>query len=254
MARPNDRSGRGTPARDARNASNRPVVFYVVLGAIALAGVAALGWAVLRPDEGPTPVTAVTPASGVPTGARGYLRGDSSAPVQIIEFADFECPSCGHFATVTEPDVRQRIIDAGLANLTYFDLPLPQHLNSVAASMAAACADDQGRFWEMHDAIYAAQLDWNSQATNRPRGVLKRLAQGVGLDVGAWEQCFDSRKHQARIEANAAEAGRRGATSTPTFIIAGQMYRGSMSYDDLKAAVDSARAAAPARTPADTTR
>lgn len=244
MAQQKAPAGRKSSVRNARNASSRPLGFYLILGAITAAGVGGLAYATL--SSGPSTTVAdapvpTTPGSGT---ARGYLLGDSSAPVQIVEFADFECPSCARFATITEPDVRTRIIETGLANLTYFDLPLPQHANSVPASNAAACADDQGKFWAMHDQIYARQHEWSTYATRNPKGPLREAAQAAGLDLRAWEECYDSRRHQARIEANAAEAGRRGVNQTPTFFIGGKMYVGAMTYDDVKAAVDSARAVA----------
>ncbi len=254
MAQPKQPSGPKGSVRNARNASNRPLAFYLILGAITAAGMGGLAYAALRPDKSAAVVDAPEPLPGVVGAARGYMLGDSSAPVQIVEFADFECPSCARFATITEPDIRTRIIEAGLANLTYFDLPLPQHLNSQAASNAAACADDQGKFWPMHDQIYARQHEWSTYATKNPKGQLKSAAQAAGLDLNAWESCFDARRHQARIDANAAEAARRGVRSTPTFFIAGKMYTGAITYDEMKAAIDTARAAATAASGSDTSR
>lgn len=241
---PQSSTGRGRQSRRGRSASSRPTGFYVVLGLVALAGVAALGYVALRP----TPPPPEMPPAGDLTAAgpaQGYTIGSATAPVSILEFADFECPSCERFATITEPDVRSRIIGAGKARLTYYDLPLPQHRNSYPASHAAACADEQGKFWPMHDAIYAAQYRWNTQSTDNPRSIFRELAQSAGLDIARWEACYDARKYQRRIDANAAEAGRRGVNSTPTFIINGKRHTGAMTYDGLKAAVDSAAIANP---------
>jgi protein-disulfide isomerase len=171
--------------------------------------------------------------------AQGYLIGKVDAPVKIVEFADFECPSCGNWAIVTEPDVRTRIINAGLANLTYYDFPLNIHRNTVAASNAAACADEQGKFWPMHDRIFQAQDEWNGEATDAPKPFFKRYAGEVGLDVAKWETCFDGRKYQKRIAANFAEGLRRGVNSTPTFVIGNRLYPGMRTYDELKGIVDS---------------
>jgi protein-disulfide isomerase len=107
--------------------------------------------------------------------------------VKIIEFADFECPGCGNFATVTEPDVRKRIIEPGLANMTFYDFPLPQHKNSRAAHNAAACAADQGKFWEMHDRLFNSQDQWNTQATDNPKPFFEKYASDMGLDAKTWE-------------------------------------------------------------------
>ena len=201
-------------------------------------GVAALGYVATKPKSSSvqTAETADTTNAGPP---QGYLIGKVDAPVKILEFADFECPSCGGWATVTEPDVRSRIINAGLANLTYYDFPLTQHRNTLAASNAAACADEQGKFWQMHDRIFQAQDEWNGEATEAPKPFFKRYAAEVGLDVSKWEACYDARKYQKRISANLAEGLRRGVNSTPTFLIANRLYPGMRSYDELKKIVDS---------------
>ena len=229
--------------RRARAASSRPTLFYVVLGVIALAGMSGLAYVALRPTTPVVAPPAELPANLADAGpAQPYVLGSAGAPVQILEFADFECPACGSFATITEPDVRTRIIDAGIASFAYYDFPLPRHRHSYPASHAAACANEQGRFWEMHDRIYAEQDRWSSQATANPKPLFRQMAQSLGLDVRRWESCYDTRKYQQRIDANLAEATRRGINTTPTFIINGSAHRGSMNYDELKAQVDAAAA------------
>ncbi|MFN2636543.1 MAG: DsbA family protein [Gemmatimonadaceae bacterium] len=246
---PHDRNvSRKNVVREARSASSRPRAFYWLLGIIAVVGAAALGYVASKPKSGPTDVLQGpdTNNAGPP---QGYLMGKVDAPVKILEFADFECPSCAGFATITEPDVRKRIIDTGLASITYFDFPLTQHRNTLAASNAAACADEQAKFWPMHDRLFAAQDEWNGEATDSPKPFFKRYAGEVGLDLSKWESCFDARKFQKRIAANLADGLRRGINSTPSFIIGTKVYSGNRSYDDLKALVDSAgRAGATAAT------
>jgi protein-disulfide isomerase len=248
--RPQDRNvPRKGAVRQARNASSRPKAFFWLLGAIALIGVAAIGYVASKPKTGPTEVLngPDTTNAGPP---QGYLMGKVDAPVKILEYADFECPSCAGFATITEPDVRTRIIEPGLASLTYYDFPLTQHRNTVAASNAAACADEQGKFWPMHDRLYQAQDEWNGQATEVPKPFFKRYAGEVGVDVAKWETCYDARKYQKRISANLADGLRRGVGSTPSFVIGNKLYRGMNGYDELKKIVDSV---AKATTPVVTT-
>jgi protein-disulfide isomerase len=240
-----NRSRRGT------SASSRPTWFYFVLGGIVLLGVGGLAYVALRPAT-PTPLQPPQlPADLAELGpAQPYTKGDTAAPVHIQEFADFECPACARFAIITHPDVRARIVDAGRAHYSYYDLPLPHHLHSYPASHAAACADEQGRFWEMHDQVYASQDRWSTRATNNPRGIFRNLARDIGLNVRQWEQCYDSQRYQQRIDANHAESIRRGVNSTPTFIVNGQVLRGAISFDEMRRAVDSAAARAAAGTPA----
>jgi protein-disulfide isomerase len=201
-------------------------------------GVAALSYVATKPKNAASvvPDTADTTNAGP---SQGYLLGKPDAPVMIKVFSDFECPFCANFSVVTEPDVQSRIINPGLASLTYFDFPLMQHRNSLAASNAAACADEQGKFWPMHDRLFQAQTEWNSEATDLPKPFFKRYAQEVGLDVAKWETCFDARKYQRRISANLAEGLRRGVNQIPSFVIGNKLYVGMRSYDDLKAIVDS---------------
>jgi protein-disulfide isomerase len=223
--------------------------FYALLGAVAVAGAGALYWATNRSTA---VIAKVDPSIPLPK-AEGYVNGRADAPVEIIEFADFECPGCGQFATVTEPDIRAKLIATGEVKFRYMDYPLPIHQNTMAASLAAACADEQGKFWEMHDRIFMGQPDWSSYATSNPKKFFKEYAGQVGLNVDAWNSCFDSQKLVPKIEAHRNEALKRNIGSTPTFIVGGRMLSGSMSYDAIKALVDSAKAdlakAAPAAAP-----
>ena len=228
--------------RESRT-SNRPKAFLWLLGLIALIGIAAIGYVATKPKSSATVRDVADTTNAGPS--QGYLIGKVDAPVKILEFADFECPSCAGFATVTEPDVRSRIIDPGLASLTYYDFPLTQHRNTLAASNAAACADEQSKFWPMHDRIFQAQDEWNGEATDVPKPFFRRYAGEIGLDVAKWESCYDTRKYQSRINANLADGLRRGVNSTPTFVIGNKLYSGMRSYDDLKRIVDSVARTAP---------
>jgi protein-disulfide isomerase len=213
--------------------------FYLVLVAIAVIG----GLLIWRTAGKANSRVVAMDVKATPAQAEGYLMGNPDAPVQIMEFADFECPACGQFATVTEPDVRKRIVQTGLASYRFFDFPLTEiHKNTLAASNAAACASDQGKFWEMHDLIYQHQPEWSTEATSDPKKFFGRYANQIGLDVSSWSKCYDDEKHLQRIMANRAEGERRNIRQTPTFIIGTKMIPGSISYDMLKAYVDSAAA------------
>ena len=122
-----------------RGSDRRP--FYALLGAIALAAVVFIGWQMSQSKS--SGVITIDPSMQLPE-ASGYLMGNASAPVQILEFADFECPACGQFATLTEPDVRKRLVETGQVSFRFFDFPLPIHPNSWDAHFAAACANEQG--------------------------------------------------------------------------------------------------------------
>jgi protein-disulfide isomerase len=232
---------RGRSSRARAGAAN-PKSFVGVVLVLILAGAGGLAYLASRQHAAPA-ATIVDP-NLPPAVAKGYTMGRPDAPVQILEFADFECPACGNYSVVTEPDVRKRIIDPGLARVTYYDFPLPQHKNTMAASEAAACANDQGKFWEMHDRLFQGQTDWNTEATSDPVSVMQGYAKAIGLDVDKWRSCVDSRVHQRDIDANKAEGTRRQVNQTPTFVIGNRMVAGSLTDDQIKAYVDSARAGA----------
>jgi len=218
--------------------------FWMALGVIALLGIAGLSWMASRPK---TQVTRLDPSLPAMK-AEGYLLGSPTAPVEVIEFADFECPACGQYATITEPDVRTRLVNTGQIRVRYIDYPLPMHKNTWDASLAAACANDQGKFWEMHDALFANQDRWNSEATRRPRGPIGDLAKSVGLDMTKYDACMDADTHRAKIQSHLAEAEKRQISQTPTFVFNGLVVPGAIPYDAFKKYVDDAAKAAPVRT------
>jgi protein-disulfide isomerase len=133
------------------------------------------------------------------------------------------------------------------------------HPNAPVAHLSSWCAGEQNKFWEMHDAIFANQDRWNTQATNRPDRVLSAVAKQVGLNMEQYEACMDSKKFQQQIRANVDEGVRRGVNGTPTFVFGTQMVRDPLSYDEFKRYVDqmlpaarAAKAAATKTTPAGT--
>lgn len=229
-------NSRGVPP----SASPNRALFFGVLIAIAVIGVGTLLYlnkSSATTAEANAAYAALQRQYATAGPPQPHTLGDSSAPVTIEEFADFECPSCGRFATITEPDVRKQLIETGKVYYKYYDFPLPMHKNSPAASMAAACADEQGKFWPMHDALFGGQDQWGlageSQVTDDPKPVFLGYAKQIGLDVTQWEQCFDSKKEQGRINGNAGEALRRNVNETPTFYVNGTKQSGAVTYDEM---------------------
>jgi len=138
-------------------------------------------------------------------------------------------------------------VNTGKIRIRFMDYPLPMHRNTWDASLAAACANDQGKFWEMHDVIFLNQDRWNGEATGKPRSVLGDLAKGIGLDMPRYEDCMDKETHRAKVQSHLKEAERRRVTQTPTFIFGGTMVPGALPYDAFKKYVDDALAKLPAR-------
>ncbi|CAN5875763.1 thioredoxin domain-containing protein [soil metagenome] len=255
MAKKVEPKGRGTgnrgPVVKAARRSGPGRGFWMAVVVVAVLGIGALSWVATRPKN--VSSTAIDPSLPAMK-AQGYLIGNPAAPVEITEFADFECPSCGQYSTLTEPDVRARLVNTGKVRVRYLDFPLPMHKNTWSASLAAACANDQGKFWEMHDQIFAAQDKWNGEATGNPRKVLEGLAKGLGLDMAKYGSCMDAETHRAQIQANEQEGERRGVNSTPSFMIGGKLYPGALPFDEINklVAAELAKGPAPAAPTGDT--
>ncbi len=240
MARKGVDGGRGGRSRHpgvvsaAKKRSGPGTGFWVGVGLLVLLGVGALSWVATRPKA-----VAKTVDPTIKLKAEGYVMGSPTAPVEVIEFADFECPGCGQYATLTEPDVRTRLVNTGQVRLRYLDFPLDMHPNTWDASLAASCANDQGKFWEMHDLIFANQDKWNGEATRRPRGPLGDLAKSLSLDMNKYNSCMDAETHRAQIQANQQEGVRRQVSQTPTFVIGNKQLAGALPFDRFKLLVDS---------------
>jgi protein-disulfide isomerase len=216
--------------------------FQAIIAVVALVGGAVL-WQVTRPSA---PQAIAVDPTAPPADVAGYVYGRPDAPITIAEYADFECPGCGQFAVLHAPDIKKRIVDAGMAKFVFYDFPLAMHPNAMAAHLAAACANEQGKFWDMHDRIFLAQPEWNTQATANPKKVLAGLAEQAGADMAQWNDCFDNRRHLGTIEANRNAGIKLGVGSTPTLRIGDQLYPGGLTADQVKQVVDSLVAAMPA--------
>lgn len=214
--------------------------FYIALAILLVAGIASLSYVAARPKQSVSTIDSTI----APVPNQGHVMGSDSATVEVVEFADFECPACGSFATLAEPDVRARLVNTGLIRYRFMDFPLSMHRNTWPAHLAAWCAAEQGKFWEMHDLLFMNQDRWNGEATNRPDRVISNLTKPLGLDMGQFDNCVSTRKYQPQIQANVNEGIRLKVPSTPTFIIGNKRIAAAVPYDEFKRQVDEALAQA----------
>ena len=217
--------------------------FYVMLGVIAVAGGVGIWYASAGSTSTPA---ALVPGAAPPVpatdGFKGFTLGSDSAPVEVVEYSDFECPYCAQFAAVQMPTIKEQLIQTGRVRWRYRDFPLPSHAYARLASHAAHCAGEQGRFWEMHDQLFFNH-SW-AQTGRDPSRLFRDFAQRVGLDLGRYDGCMASGRHAGRIEASRLEGEQRRVQGTPTFFVNGRQYYGSRSSDAFKALADSLLAAA----------
>ncbi|MDX2193389.1 MAG: thioredoxin domain-containing protein [Gemmatimonadales bacterium] len=210
--------------------------FFVVLGAVGAVGAVAIGWMLMRPTSPSIPANVTVTASDT-AGFRGYVLGRADAPVEVVEYADYQCPACAQFEAVQFPDVRQRLIESGRVRWRYRDFPLDQHRWARLAAHAAACADEQGRFWDVHALIYAGQADW--ERSGDAGDLFASYGDQAGLDRAKYDACMQSTRHAGRIQASLNEGMAAGVSSTPTFLIGGRLFAGILAADRLKQIADS---------------
>jgi protein-disulfide isomerase len=210
--------------------------FYVVFAILALAGLGVLAYLMFKPQTVSIPAN-VTVQTSDTSGFRGYLKGSPDAPVEITEYADFQCPFCQTFATIQMPTIEERLIRTGRLRWRYRDFPLQQHSFSRLAAHSAACADEQGKYWEQHQRIYDGQTDWASQGDAGP--TFRQYAQANGLDLKRYDDCMKSGKYAGRIQASYEEGARLGVTSTPTLLVGNRLYQGRLDSDAIRRLVDS---------------
>jgi protein-disulfide isomerase len=232
-------SGRG---RVVAKQSSSMTLVYVVLGIVALGGLGLIAYFALNPGQATS-----TNAQGTVT-ARGTgqaldiatfpSQGEPSAPVTVIEYADYQCPACAFFATSLKGPIAKEYIDTGKVRLIFHEYPLPQHRNAIPAAESARCAGEQGKYWEMHDQLFTRQTEWDKLPNPAP--TFSGYASAIGVaDIGNFNTCLTSRKFKPTVEQAGLDADAAGVSSTPTFVINGKNF----GMNDLKRGIDEALAA-----------
>ena len=155
-------------------------------------------------------------------------QGPANAPIELVEFSDFQCPFCYR----SFPTVKQVMETySGKVRFVYRNYPLPNHPNARPAAEAAQCANEQGQFWPYHDRLFANQSKLSDSD-------LKASAAALGLDAGRFNACLDSHKYQARVEADTKAGNEAGVNGTPAFFINGRLLSGAQPFDEFKKIID----------------
>jgi protein-disulfide isomerase len=209
-----------------------------------LVGAAVVAFSMLsRPPE-PTDEI-VGPAAFAPQAlAAANSLGSADAPVTVEIWSDFQCPGCRALATLVEPELIAHYVVPGTARLVYRDAAFQgeragrPYDESVEPAAAARCAAEQGRFWPMHDFIFA---NWNGENEGAFRAErLRAIADAAALDVAAYDSCMASGQKQAAVRAETSQALAAGINMTPTLVINGERYDGRLAAADIGAAIEAA--------------
>lgn len=188
-----------------------PIIIFVVAG---------VGYAVYLSsyDENSMNLDMERQVGDLDTSLASPILGSASAPVTIIEFGDYQCPNCKKWFLDTKPDIVTNYIDNGKASLIFVDIAFLGD-DSVPASRATYCAEEQGKYWDYHAFLYTNQMGIDNGWASIDS--LKGYANNLGLDMGLFVSCIDSGKYEKRVSFNTEESQKNGVTGTPTFIIVG---------------------------------
>jgi protein-disulfide isomerase len=155
-------------------------------------------------------------------------KGQASAPIELIEFADFQCPYC----LAASPTVK-RVLDTygDRIRFVYRNYPLANHPQARPAAEAAQCANEQGQFWPYHDRLFG-------EPGKLSDGDLKQTAASLGMDAAKFNKCVDEHKYRGVVDADAQAGNEAGVTGTPAFFINGRLLSGAQPFDAFKRVID----------------
>lgn len=148
----------------------------------------------------------------MPIGKEWHSIGREDAPVTLVEFADYQCPFCRRFQVETFAQLKKDFIDPGKLRFISRDLPLDFHANALFAAEAARCAGDQGKYWEMRDALMSGTAGLSHEA-------IIRYAQSLALDREGFAHCLDGETYKTAIQKDLVDAQMLKISGTPTFIL-----------------------------------
>lgn len=168
------------------------------------------GLARIKVDQANAPAGGKLP--GVVELGDAILQGSPEAKLAIIEFTDYECPFCARHARETFPRIKSELIETGLVRYGVRDFPIPSHANARDAAIAARCAGRQGRYWDMHAALF-------EHRKNLGDGLYRRLGGELGLDSAAFASCLVDPSVGAAVDADLAYGRGIGVTGTPKFFV-----------------------------------
>lgn len=189
------------------------------------------GWLIFLLVMPLSAISQTQPANQTSAGAAPTL-GSPSAPVTIIEFSDFQCSFCKRFWVETLPRLKEAYLDTGKARFIYRHFAiLGKH--SEQAALAAACAQEQGRFWEYHD-----QLFRNQGGLAFTEAKLKQYSDDIGLNAGVFGTCLGTGKYREKVERETAAAVNLGGRGTPFFIVEQRLLFGAQPYSVFQRIID----------------
>ena len=179
-------------------------------------------------------ITGVPQAAQQRAQATGTSLGSATAPITVEEYADFQCPICRAFATGTLKQIEDKYVANGTVRIVFHNFAFIG-AESTRAAEAAECANDQGKFWEYYDTLFANQGGENTGAFSDAN--LIKFAQSLNLDMTKFESCLNNNTYLSKVQADTNDGQARGVNATPTLFINGRMEVGNLSLARFEAII-----------------
>jgi len=169
------------------------------------------------------------------------MKGDPKAPVTIIEFSDYECPFCKRSNDGAIKQINEEYISKGKVRLVFRDYPLPFHKKATPAAVAANCAGEQGKYWEVHDFLF------ENPKTNLDISTILDSAGDLGLNKAKFQTCINDKSKEKEITKDIEDGQKYGVRGTPSYFIGkttdgdeitGTFIRGAQPYSVFKELID----------------
>ncbi|MDB4348592.1 DsbA family protein [bacterium] len=170
--------------------------------------------------------------------------GNPDAPITIIEFSDFQCPFCAKFHMQTLPTIMDEYINKGIVKLVFRDFPIQNiHPNAVPASIAAECANEQGKFEQMYHMLFEKQKEWSNLETSYAITAFNQYASEIQLDEEKFDSCIKNVKYIEEVQKDLNEGRTYGVTGTPGFFIGNEEIgfmelKGAQPFESFKKIID----------------
>jgi protein-disulfide isomerase len=244
MNNPKDVSKRQARREQIRRKEQRNRLIGIALISIGAIFVAFL---IIYPNFKPIGAISTPPALARPN-VNFNAAGNPDAPIRIDEYSDFQCPYCEKFYKDTEAQLMDTYVTDGTVYFVYNTFGEFIGTESSSTGEAAYCAGDQGKFWEMHDIIFANQAGENTGAFNDRR--LIAFAKTLGLDMTKFESCFNGQNYKDKIAKDGRDGLAGGVKATPSFIMSykvngvvkTKLIEGAQTIDGFKTEIDAALA------------
>jgi protein-disulfide isomerase len=207
----------------------KPLIVIIIAVAVAAGAAVYLS---RQPDQ---PTETAATATHVDIKGGGHFRGPENAAVTLVEFGDYQCPSCGAYHPLVK-EILNRYPQQLRLEFHHFPL-VTIHPNTMLASQAVEAAGEQGKYWEMHDAVFEHQMEW--AGSPNPEPVFIALASGIGLDINKFMQSLRSPEVQTRILKDVERGQEAKVEAVPTFFINGEQIHVRLSMEDFVQAIES---------------